>query len=147
MSRYLLAVNFEGGVVETPMEEWKPEEITAHLDHYKAIHNELVSSGELVQSEVLAGPDLATIVTSDGQTAPVVTDGPFQEFKEWLAGFQIVDVESEARAIEIAAKISAVPGPGGVPTQQPIQVRQVMDQAPSNVTEMEGFLEHVGNAR
>ena len=126
MTRYLLVVNFEGGVVETPMEDWKPEEITAHLDYYKALQNELVSSGELVQSEVLVGPDLAKIVTSDGLTAPVVTDGPFQEFKEWLAGYQIVDVDSEARAIEIAAKISAVPGPGGVGTQQPIQVRQVM---------------------
>src|SRR4029450_8690030 len=118
MPRYLLAVNFEGGVVDTPMEEWKPEEITVHLDYYKALHEELVASGELAQSDVLAGPDLAKIVTSDG-TAPVVTDGPFQEFKEWLAGYQIVDVESEERALEIAAKISAVPGPGGVPTQQP----------------------------
>jgi hypothetical protein len=147
MTRYLLVVNFEGGVVETPMEEWKPEEITAHLDYYKALQNELVSSGELVQSEVLVGPDLAKIVTSDGLTAPVVTDGPFQEFKEWLAGYQIVDVHSEARAIEIAAKISAVPGPGGVATQQPIQVRQVMDRAPSDVAEMEGFLEQVGGPR
>jgi hypothetical protein len=144
MTRYLLAVNFEGGVVAAPMDEWKPQEITAHLDYYKALHNELVSSGELVESEVLAGPDLARIVTSDGLTAPVVTDGPFQEFKEWLAGYQIVDVESEARAIEIAAKISAVPGPGGVATQQPIQVRQVMDQAPSDVAEMEVFLQHAG---
>ena len=104
MTRYLLVVNFEGGVVDTPMEEWKPEEITAHLDYYRALHEELVDSGELVQSEVLAGPDLAKIVTSDGATAPVVTDGPFQEFKEWLAGYQIVDVESEARAIEIAGE-------------------------------------------
>jgi hypothetical protein len=147
MARYLLAVNFEGGVVETPMEEWKPEEITAHLDYYEALHRELVSSGELVGSEVLAGPDLAKIVRSDGVTVPMVTDGPFQEFKEWLAGYQIVDVESEARAIEIAAEISAVPGPGGAATQQPIQVRQVMDRAPSDVAEMEGFLEHVGGAR
>jgi hypothetical protein len=146
MSRYLLAVNFEGGAVDTPMDEWKPEEITAHLDYYKALHEELVSSGELVESEVLAGPDLAKIVTSDG-TSPVVTDGPFQEFKEWLAGYQIVDVESEERAIEIAAKISAVPGPGGVATQQPIQVRQVMDQAPSDVAEMEGYLQHAGGKR
>jgi hypothetical protein len=112
MSRYLLVVNFEGGVVETPMDEWKPEEITAHLDYYKALHKEPVESGELVESEVLTGPDLAKIVTSDGKE-PVVTDGPFQEFKEWLAGYQIVDVESEARAIEIAAKLSAVPSPGG----------------------------------
>ncbi len=129
------------------MEEWKPEEITAHLDYYKALHKELVDSGELVEHEVLAGPNLAKIVTSDGVTAPVVTDGPFQEFKEWLAGYQIVDVESEARAIEIAAKISAVPGPGGVATQQPIQMRQVMDQAPSDVAEMESFLQQVGGER
>ncbi len=140
MTRYLLVVNFEGGVVDTPMEEWKPEEITAHLDYYKALHESLVESGELVQSEVLAGPDLAKIVTSDG-TAPVVTDGPFQEFKEWLAGYQIVDVESEERAIEIAAKLSAVPGPDGVATEQPIQVRQVMDSSPRTVDEMESWLQ------
>src|SRR6266571_1388340 len=145
--RYLLVVNFHGGVVAAPMDEWKPEEIIAHLDYYKALHRELVSSGELVDSQVLAGPNLAKIVTSDGLSAPVVTDGPFQDFKEWLAGYQIVDVESEARAIEIAAKISAVPGPGGAATQQPIQVRQVMDQAPSDVAEMEAFLQQVGNER
>jgi hypothetical protein len=147
MPRYLLAVNFEGGVVDTPMEEWKPEEITAHLDYYKALHQELVASGELVQSEVLAGPDLGKIVTSDGTGAPVVTDGPFQEFKEWLAGYQIVDVESEPRAVEIAAKISAVPGPDGVALQQPIQVRQVMDQTPSNAAEMEAYLQTAGGER
>jgi len=145
--RYLLIVNFEGGVIEAPMEEWKPEEITAHLDYYKALQKELVNSGELVDSQVLAGPSLAKIVRFDGLSAPVVTDGPFQEFKEWLAGYQIVDVDSEARAIEIAAKISAVPGPGGVATQQPIQVRQVMDQAPSDVAEMEAFLQQVGDER
>ena len=74
----------------------------------------------------------------------MVTDGPFQEFKEWLAGFQIVDVESEERAIEIAAKLSAVPGPGGVATQQPIQLRQVMEQSPSDVAEMESYLQTAG---
>src|SRR5256714_10877254 len=113
MPRYLLGVSFDGGGVATPMEEWKPEEIQAHLDHYKALHRELVASGELVQSEVLDGPDLAKIVTSDGK-APVVTDGPFQEFKEWLAGFQVVDLEAEARALEMASSIFAVPGPDGV---------------------------------
>jgi len=82
MARYLLVVDFQGGVCETPMEKWEPEEVTAHLDYYRALHEELVNSGELVQSEVLTGPDLAKIVTSDGLTAPVVTDGPFQEFKE-----------------------------------------------------------------
>ena len=146
MARYLLAVNFEGGVVDTPMEEWKPEEIQAHLDYYRALSQELRESGELVQSEILTGPDLAKIVTSDG-TAPMVTDGPFQEFKEWLAGFQIVDVESEERAIEIAARLSAVPGPDGVPTRQPIQVRRVMDERISDTEGMQEYLETAAGGR
>ena len=142
--KYVLIANFQPGVAETPMDEWKPEEIEAHLDYYGALNRDLASNGELVDVVVLAGPDLGKIVTSDGGTAPVVTDGPFQEFKEWVAGYQIVDVDSEARAIEIAGKISAVPGQNGVATGQPIQVRQIMDQGPSTATEMEGFLEHVG---
>lgn len=144
MTRYLLAVNFEAGTAGTPMSQWEPAEITAHLDHYEALHRELVASGELVDSQVLTGPALAKIVTSDGAGAPVVTDGPFQEYKEWIAGYQVVEVESEARAIEIAARISAVPGQGGVATQQPIQVRQVMEESPRDVEEMDAFLRTVG---
>jgi hypothetical protein len=147
MTRYLLGVDFTPGVVDTPMEEWKPEEIEAHLDYYRALTKELVDSGELVGSEILVGPDLAKIVTSDGVSEPVVTDGPFQEFKEWLAGYQIVDVESEERALEIAARLSAVPGPDGVATQQPIHVRQVMDQGPSDAAEMESYLHTAGGER
>jgi hypothetical protein len=143
MPRYALIVNFEGGVVDTPMEEWQPEEVTAHLDYYAALAQELIASGERVQSEVLMPPNLAKIVTSDG-TSSVITDGPFQEFKEWVAGFQIVDVESEERALEIAARLSAVPGPGGVATEQPIQVRQVMEEAPRDAAAMEDWLQGVG---
>jgi hypothetical protein len=140
MPKYVLIVNFQPGLAETPMEEWEPAEVEAHLDYYKALGRELVESGERVQSEVLAGPDLAKIVTSDGSST-VVTDGPFQEFKEWLAGFQIVEVESEERAIEIAARLSAVPGPGGAPIQQPIQVRQVMEDSPADAAAMEDYLQ------
>jgi hypothetical protein len=144
MAIYMLVVDFQPGVVDTPMEEWKPEEMDAHLDYYRALHEELVASGELVSSEVLAPPGLAKIVSSDGSTTNVV-DGPFQEFKEWAAGYQIVEVEFEERAIEVAAKISAVPGPDGVPIQQPIQVRQVMEKGPSDAAEMETFLQQVGD--
>ena len=143
MARYLLIVTFEPGVVDSPMEEWQPEEINTHLDYYRALNRALVESGELVQTEILVPPNLAKIVTSDG-TTPVVTDGPFQEFKEWVAGYQIVEVESEERAIEIAAKISAVPGPGGVPIQQPIHVRQLMEDGPSDAAEMDSYLQQAG---
>ena len=146
MAKYVLIVNFQPGLADAPMEQWKPEEIDAHLDYYRALSQELVDSGELVQTEILAGPDLAKIVTSDG-TATVVTDGPFQEFKEWVAGYQIVEVDSEERALEIAARLSAVPGPDGVPIQQPIHVRQVMENAPSDAAEMDGYLQTAGGER
>ncbi|QDW61468.1 YciI family protein [Oerskovia sp. KBS0722] len=144
--RYLLGVDFRAGVDESPMEEWTPEEVTAHLAYYGALNAELEASGELVQTVILTGPDLAKVVRSDG-TAPVVTDGPFAEFKEWLAGYQIVDVGSEERALEIAALVSAVPGRGGQPTQQPIQVRRLMDDGPSDATEMAAFLDTAQGTR
>ena len=129
MTKYLLIVDYQPGVDDTGgLSEWKPEDIKAHMDYYGALREELLASGELVTQEALTGPELAKVVTSDG-TAPVVTDGPFAEFKEMLAGYQLVDVDSEQRAIEIAAKISAVPGPGGVPQEQPIAVRRVMGPA------------------
>jgi hypothetical protein len=94
------------------------------------VNRELVHSGELVEGLALTGPDLATIVTSDGTGAPVLTDGPFPEAKELLAGYQMVDVDSRERAVEIAARVSSAPGPGGVPMRQPIEVRQVMGTLP-----------------
>jgi hypothetical protein len=116
------------------------------MNYYERLNRELTESGELVGVQILTGPDLAKVVTSDGATT-VTTDGPFQEFKEWVAGFQIVETETEARAVEIAALVSAVPGRGGVPTQQPIQVRRIMDEGPSDVEEMNAFLETASDAR
>lgn len=140
MPRYLLAVTFAGGNGVPPLTEWTPEEVQAHLDYYDALNDELTATGELVGHTILTGPDLAVIVTGDGQTAPVRTDGPFAEVKEWIAGFQIVDVESEERAVEIAGRVSAVPGPGGVPTRQPIHVRRVMDVVPADAAGMDNYV-------
>lgn len=139
MARYLLVVDFQSGPDDTPMDQWGPEEVAAHLDYYRALNAELEASGELLETTILTGPDLAKVVRSDGSTS-VVTDGPFQEIKEWVAGYQVVDVDSEARALEIAARVSAVPGRGGVPTQQPIQVRRVMDDGPGDAAAMDDFL-------
>jgi hypothetical protein len=127
MTRFLLMVNYDNGAVEEPMTSWDPADIKAHLAYYEALSNELTESGELIGGERLAWPEHAKIVRWDGTGAPVVTDGPYAEAKEQLAGYQMFDVESLDRAIEIAARLSAVPGPGGRATQQPIEVRQVMD--------------------
>ena len=133
MPKFLLMVNHDNGVVNGPMSEWEPDEVRAHMNYYEILGRELTQSGEQIQFMALADPRLARIVRSDGTSAPVVTDGPFPESKEVLAGFQVVDVESEARAIDIAARVSAVPGPGGVRLQQPVEVRQVMDESGGDV--------------
>lgn len=109
------------------MASWDPADIKAHLAYYDALNQEVTASGELVEVHILGAPEAAKVVRSDGRDAPLVTDGPFAETKEVVAGYEIVDVESLERAAEIAARLSAVPAPGGVLTQQPIEVRQVMD--------------------
>jgi hypothetical protein len=121
--KYMLLMNSAGGPAVT---EWAPEDIRASGAAMMAIHAELTERGELVGAEGLSGPEGAKIVTHDGAGAPVVTDGPFPESKEFLAGYWLVDVESEERAIEIAARTSAAPGPGGRPAAREIQVRAVM---------------------
>jgi hypothetical protein len=127
MPRFLLLQNYEGGAGCTvPMPDWAPEDIQAHVAFQHALNAELTDKGEFVEALGLAGPDMAKFVTSDGEGVPVVTDGPFPESKELLAGYRLVDVDSEERAVEIAAQASAAPGPKGAPIQQPIEVRQVM---------------------
>jgi hypothetical protein len=124
--RYMLLMNYAETPGVPPMSEWAPEDARARGAAMMAIHQELTESGELVGAEGLTGPESARIVTIDGTGAPVVTDGPFAESKEFLAGYWLVDVESEERAIEIAAKTSAAPGPGGKPMGKEIEVRPVM---------------------
>jgi hypothetical protein len=125
--RFMLLQSY--GEVESgcgPISEWSSVDIKAHIDFQHALNQELAERGELVDAQGLAGPEVAKFVVSDGTSAPVITDGPFPESKELLAGYRIVDVETAERAIEIAAQLSAAPGPDGVPIRQPIEVRQVM---------------------
>src|SRR5947208_17170250 len=124
--KYMLLMHSAGAKDLPPMHEWAPEDAKAMGNHMMQIHQELTERGELLGAEGLTGPEAAKFVTSDGLTAPVVTDGPFAEAKEFLVGFWMVDVESEERAIEIAAQTSAAPGPGGRPTRKPIEVRAIM---------------------
>jgi hypothetical protein len=108
------------------MDEWSQADIQTHIEFQIALNTELSALGELVDAQGLAGPEQARFVTSDGHQPPVVSDGPFPETKELVAGYRLVDVVSLDRAIELAARISAAPGIGGAPIRQPIEVRQVL---------------------
>jgi len=125
--RFMLLQNYGPvGSDCAPMTEWSPAEVKAHIEFQFALNHELTQLGELVDAQGLAGPERAKFVTADGRSSPVITDGPFPESKELLAGYRLVDVETLERALEIAAQASAAPGPGGVAMGIPIEVRQVM---------------------
>src|SRR5262245_34173463 len=85
------------------------------LDVMKPLPDDLQKSGELVDVNGLSGAAHAKMVRARQGGDPVGTDGPFSESKEFLAGYWVVDVVDEARAIEIAARASSAPGPGGEP--------------------------------
>jgi hypothetical protein len=102
---------------------WSQSDRDTHLQTLGGLVKELVETGEFVAVQPLAGPTEAKVVRGEKNGLPV-TDGVFPESKEFLLGYWIVDVAAPERAYVIAARISAAPGPGGVPTNMPIEVRQ-----------------------
>ncbi|WP_427887008.1 YciI family protein [Kribbella sp. GL6] len=88
--------------------EWTAEDEAA-LKRLIALEQELASSGELISSEGLVPPEQGRIVRiRDGQQ--VVTDGPFGEAKEQLAGFYLVDAADDDHAQALAGRVSAAVG-------------------------------------
>lgn len=123
--KYMLMMHHKG---EGPsILEWPPQDIQAHIQFMMDLNKRLMAAGEFVEAQGLAWPDQAKVVRARKDGGAEVTDGPFPETKEFLAGFWIVDVESEARAIAIAAEASAAPGLRGVRMSIPIELRQVME--------------------
>ena len=124
--RFMLMMNVPRGTGEYQIGDWKPEEFKAHIDFMHAFNRKLTVSGEFVDGQGLAAPGEARVVRAGRDGAPVVTDGPYPEGKEFLAGYWIVDVDSAERAYELAGEVSSAPGPGGKPLIIPVEVRQVM---------------------
>jgi hypothetical protein len=121
----MLMMHAPRGTGDWQVASWSPEDLQAHIGFMHRLNADLTASGELVGAEGLAPPAEAKLVRAGKDGAPV-TDGPFAEAKEFLAGFWIVDVDRPERAYEIAARASSAPGPGGAPLVIPIEVRQVM---------------------
>jgi hypothetical protein len=102
-----------------------PDDIRAHILFMKQLNKELAASGELVSAEGLTPPQAAKVLQLGRDGSPAVTDGPFPESKEFLAGYWILDCASEARVLEIAARISGAPGRDGTPVNIPVEIRPV----------------------
>lgn len=131
--RYMLMMHAPRGTGDWNVTGWSQDDFTAHIAFMHQFNQELTAAGELVGAEGLAVPGEARVVRAGKNGQPVVTDGPFAEAKEFLAGYWIVEVDRTERAYEIAAKASAAPGPGGAPLNMAIEVRQVMSAPPTDL--------------
>ena len=133
MPKYLLLKHYNGGPEAhpncVPMDQWTPDEIAAHIEFQRHVCRMLEESGEFVDAQALA--PAGTYVRYGGPNAAPVTDGPFPEAKELIAGWFAIDVADEARAHEIAAYVSSAPARGGEPVYEWIEVRPFMDEPPA----------------
>ena len=136
MAKYLLLKHYRRTTgpepvpgTDVPMDQWTPEEIEAHVAFMQRWAAELTETGEFVDGQALA-PEGA-FVRYDGEGRPPVTDGPFPEAKELIAGWMIIDVDSVERAYEAAAYLSSAPGQGGRPLHEWIEVRPFYAELPS----------------
>ena len=124
MAKYLLLKHYRGAPAATndvPMDRWRPEEIDAHITFMNDFADRLRQTGEFVDGQALA-PD-GLWVRYDGEGKPPVTDGPFAETKDLIAGWMVIDVESQERAVELAGELSAAPGADGRPVGEWLEVR------------------------
>src|ERR671938_605689 len=107
--KYLLLKHYRDGPAPAvdcaPMDRWTPQEVDAHVQFMRDFAARLEESGEFVDAQALA-PEGAW-VRYDGEGKPPVTDGPFAETKDLIAGWMIIDVDSYDRAVELAGELSA----------------------------------------
>jgi hypothetical protein len=120
----LLMSSTQSGV--SGYQNWTQRDRDTHMQTLGAIVKELVDTGEFVATQPLAEPKEAKVVRGEKNNLPI-TDGVFPESKEFLLGYWIVDVATPERAYAIAGRISSAPGPGGVPTNMPIEVRRFVE--------------------
>ena len=128
MAKYLLLKHYRGAPKadnDVPMDQWTPEEVDAHVQYMRDFADRLEGSGEYVDGQALAQHGMW--IRSDGAGKPPVTDGPFAETKDLIAGWMVIDVESEERAIELAGELSAAPGAGGKPIHEWLEVRPFLE--------------------
>jgi hypothetical protein len=132
MAKYLLLKHYRGApapVNNVPMDQWTPEEVAAHIKYMQDFAQKLEATGEFVNAEALS-PE-GTFVRYEGEGRAPVTDGPFAETKDLIAGWMMIDVETYERAVELAGELSAAPGAAGQPLHEWIELRPFLAAPPT----------------
>jgi hypothetical protein len=132
MAKYLLLKHYRGAPApenNVPMDQWTPEEVEAHITFMHDFAKRLEGTGEFVDAQALS-PE-GEWVRYDGEGRPPVTDGPFAETKDLIAGWMMIDVDTHERAVELAGELSAAPGAGGKPIYEWLEVRPFLTAPPA----------------
>ena len=132
MAKYLLLKHYRGAppaVNNVPFTEWTPEEFDTHVQYMRDFAARLKETGEFVDTQALTPEGMW--VRSDGEGRPPVTDGPFAETTDLIAGWMVIDVDSRERAIELAAELAAAPGAGGEPIHEWLELRTFLTEPPT----------------
>ena len=128
--KFMLHMNVPKGPYQ--MDGWSQDDVKRMVRFMDQFNSDLKSKGQLVLAEGLVSPEEARLVKASADGTPVVTDGPFAESKEFIAGFWIVEVKDADEAYRIAARVSTCPGPGGKPLHMSIEVRAAGGPPPTD---------------
>ncbi|WP_433891211.1 YciI family protein [Streptomyces sp. CA-111067] len=101
---------------------WSDKDMQVMFEHMGAINNDLAESGELIDAQGLAEPARTRLVSAGADGRPLITDGPYGETKEVIAGYWLLECESLERVTEIAARVTRCPLPEGANTY-PVVIR------------------------
>lgn len=124
--KYMIQMNMPAAEWDAVMSSYSKDDMEAVFAHMNALNADLQAAGEWVDAQGLGGPARVKTVRAGSDGRPRVTDGPAQA-GHILVGYWVVDVRDEDRALEIAARASACPGPGGEPGTDPVEVHPIPD--------------------
>lgn len=128
--KYMIQMNVPAAQWDAIMSNHSTADMEAMFAHMNALNEDISAAGEWVDAQGLGGPSAVKTVRAGSDGRPQVTDGPAQAEQNILAGYWVVDVENEDRALEIAARASACPGPGGKPSNDPVEVHPIPEGPP-----------------
>ena len=136
MSKYLVMIfgnqadyDAMNGKASEGRPAWSQQDLQTMFKYMESINNDLAESGEFVDGQGLAEPSRSVVVTAGPDGAPVVSDGPYGETREVLAGYWVLDCASIERVTEIAKRVHECPLPPGTAPSD-VVVRPI-DEAPA----------------
>jgi hypothetical protein len=103
---------------------WSEQDVQAMYAYMGAINDDLAETGEMIDGQGLVEPARTRFVSLDADGKPVITDGPYSETKELLAGYWVLDCASLERVTEIAERVARCPQPAGAP-DYPVVIRPI----------------------